>query len=164
MQCFYCGEPVACGKKRKKYDVASVRTIKTKDTILAICQERGDSWANAVQGRLLHVHDLCAADAVYHRACSTNFRTMKQLPAIHEQELDRATKKVKLGRPLEKERAKAFVDVCKYLEKNDNEQITIDDLIQHYGRNSCRYRAQCLFLHTHATETQGNLWKQDTCD
>ena len=69
-QCFYCGEPVACGKKRKKYDVASVRTIETKDTILAICQERGDSWANAVQGRLLHVHDLCAADAVYHRACS----------------------------------------------------------------------------------------------
>ena len=42
-QCFYCGEPVACGKKRKNYDVVSVRTIETKDTILAICQERGDS-------------------------------------------------------------------------------------------------------------------------
>ena len=37
---------------------------------------------------------------------------------------------MKLGQPLEKERAKAFAEVCKYLEKNGNEQITIDDLIQ----------------------------------
>ena len=64
--CFYCGEPATCGKKRKSYDVVAVRTVETKDTILAICQERADLWANAVQGRLLHVHDLPAADAVYH--------------------------------------------------------------------------------------------------
>ena len=89
-----------------------------------------DSWANAVQGRILHAHDLHAADAVYHRICSTNFRTMKQLPAIHLHEIDRAVKRVKVGRPLEKKRAEAFLDVCKYFEENDNEQITVDDLIQ----------------------------------
>ena len=33
---------------------------------------------------ILHVHDLHAADAVYHRICSANFRTMNQIPAIHE--------------------------------------------------------------------------------
>ena len=41
----------------------------------------GDEWANDVQARILHVHDLHAADAVYHKPCSVNFRTMKQIPA-----------------------------------------------------------------------------------
>ena len=41
-----------------------------KDKILAVCRERGDTWADTVQARLLNVHDLHAADAVYHRLCS----------------------------------------------------------------------------------------------
>ena len=40
---FYCGEPVACEKKENNYDVVTVRTVETKATILATCQERGDS-------------------------------------------------------------------------------------------------------------------------
>ena len=32
---------------------------------MAVCQESGDDWANAVQARILRVHDLHAADAVY---------------------------------------------------------------------------------------------------
>ena len=89
-------------KEEKHCDVVSVKTIETKDTILAImsCRKlRGDSWANAVQGRIytqLMLH-------VYHRVCSTNFRTKsKCLAAIHEQDID-TRKKVKLGRPLEKD-------------------------------------------------------------
>ena len=80
-ECFYCGQPVTLGRKRKSSDVITVRTVETRDTILAVCKERGDDWANVVQARLLHVHNLHAADAVYHRVCSTNFRTMKQIPA-----------------------------------------------------------------------------------
>ena len=64
--CFYCGEPAITGRKRKGTQVIAVRTVETKDTILAICHERGDDWAKAVQARILHVHDLHAADAVYH--------------------------------------------------------------------------------------------------
>ena len=63
-----------------------------QETVLAVCQERGDDWANAVQARIFNVHDLHAADAVYHRVCSANFRTMKQIPAIHEHE-DSSSKK-----------------------------------------------------------------------
>ena len=70
-------------RKRKGIQVIPVRTVETKDTTLAICHERGDDWANAVQARILHVHNLDAADAVYHRVCSVNFRTMKQIPVIH---------------------------------------------------------------------------------
>lgn len=93
------------GRKRKVSDVVPFRTVETRDTILAVCRERGDSWADAVQARILHVHDLHAADAIYHRACSTNFRTKKQIPAVYEFEhQDSCTKKLKLGRPPEKER------------------------------------------------------------
>ena len=37
--------------------------------------------------------------------------------------------KPKLGRPQDDERAKAFLEVASYLEDNDDEQITINDLI-----------------------------------
>ena len=69
-------------RKRKISDVVPVKTVETRDTILDVCKERGDDWANAVQARILHVYDLHAADAVYHRACSTNFRTKKQIPVV----------------------------------------------------------------------------------
>ena len=53
-------------------DVVPVRIAEIRDTILALCQERGDDWA-----RILHIHDMHAADAVYHRVCSANFHAMK---------------------------------------------------------------------------------------
>lgn len=36
---FYCEKAVAFGKKRKAVDVFAVRTVETKDTILAVCKE-----------------------------------------------------------------------------------------------------------------------------
>lgn len=66
-------------EERENTEVVTVRTVEIKETILAVYHERGDDWANAVQ--ISHVHDLHAADAVYHRVCSVNFRTMKQVPA-----------------------------------------------------------------------------------
>ncbi len=93
--CFYCGEPAKLGRKRKGLDVLPVRTVETRDTILGVCQERGDEWANAVQDRILHVHDLHAADAVYHKACRVNFRTMKQIPVIYEHEKGSLKKAIK---------------------------------------------------------------------
>ena len=90
---------------------------------LAVCQERGDDWANAVQVRILHVHDWHAACAVYHRVCTANFRTVKQIPAIHEHE-DSSLKTLKVGRPPEKQRTDAFLEVAIFLEENDDEQIT----------------------------------------
>ena len=38
-------------------------------------------------------------------------------------------KKPKLGRPQDDERAKPFLEVASYLEDNDDEQITINDLV-----------------------------------
>ena len=96
-------------------DVIPVRTIKLKDTVLTVCQERNDSWAHSVQARISSAHDLHAADAIYHKACDINFRTMRQIPtAFRKGEL--STKKAKLGRPEELDRTKAFLEVAKFLE------------------------------------------------
>ena len=135
--CFFCGQPAKMGDKRKGYAanaiVKTAKTIEVRDTILAVCHERGDAWADAVQARILHVHDLHAADAVYHQVCSVNFRTKKQVPAcaIHES----SSKRAKLGRPRDRERTQAFLEVASFLEENDDEQITIQDLIGRMGDN-----------------------------
>ena len=127
--CFYCGQPAINQAKRKSPEVISVRTIELKEKIFAVCRQRGDSWGATVQARILPVHDLHAADAVYHHICSNNFRTNKQIPADYQTETS-CTKKLKLGRPELQERTDAFLEVVSYLEENDDKQITISDLIR----------------------------------
>ena len=60
--------------------VLRVTTLETKHTVLQAYFERKDKWAEVVRARILHVHDLPAADAIYHQACSMNLRTKKQIP------------------------------------------------------------------------------------
>ena len=43
-------------------------------------------------------------------------------------------KRPKLGRPQVDERTEAFLEVARYLEESDDEQITIDDLIDLMGQ------------------------------
>ena len=124
--CFFCGRPAKLGRKRK-YDVLQVKTIGLKDSVLSVCHERADSWSDTVKARILHVHDLHAADAVYHQTCSVNFRTKKQMPMAQTTADD--LKRPKLGRPQDDRRAEAFLHVAGYLEDNDDEQTTINDLI-----------------------------------
>ena len=114
--CFYCGQLTKHKGKRKAFDIVNVRTVELKDTILAVCEERMDVWTDAVKKRIMHVHDLHAADAVYHQICSVNFRTKKNIPATFSGD-DSCAKKVKLGRPEDKERTDAFLEVAHYLEK-----------------------------------------------
>ena len=123
--CFFCGITAKLGRKRK-HDVLEVKTIGIKETILKVCQERADSWY-VVKARILHVHDLHAADAIYHQTCSVNFRTKKQMPMAQFATED--FKRPKLGRLQDDKRAEAFLEVASYLEDNDDEQITINDLI-----------------------------------
>ena len=131
--CFFCGTKVESGSnsKRKRLGEAfSVTTIETKDTILKICSERNDEWSEAIRARLMNVHDLPAADAVYHQTCNVNFRTNRQLPQLYETDELPAAKKRKVGRPQNEEKKQAFVKVAKFLEDNDDEQITVGDLVE----------------------------------
>ena len=63
---------------------------------------------------------------MYHKVCSGNFLTKKQIPAVHQHEMS-TSKRAKVGRPKYKERTDAFL-VANFLEENE-EQITFNDLI-----------------------------------
>ena len=126
--CIFCGRPIKLVRKKKKQEVLQVKTIEFKDTIMVTCRERADDWSYTVKVRILHVQDLHAADAVYHQTCSVNFRTKKQMPTAQLANIEDA-KRSKIGRPKSDERTVAFMDVVRYLEENDDEQITINDLI-----------------------------------
>jgi len=123
--CFFCGELITFGKKRKSYDVLPVKSVKVNDTVLGIFLDRSDFWADAVQSRILSVHDL----HVYHKVCDVNFRTKKQIPAAHEHGMN-TSKRAMVGCPKGKDRTEAFLEVTSYLEENDDEQITVTGWIR----------------------------------
>ena len=71
------------GNKRG-HDVFPVRTLDFQTTLNRICEERRDGWAEEVHSRISFSQDLIAAGAIYHRVCSTNFRTGKQVRLSHQ--------------------------------------------------------------------------------
>ena len=82
-----------------------------------------------VRARILHVHDLPAADAIYHQACRVNFRTKKQIPTQFASEQP-DVKKRKIERSQVEEKYDAFLKVARFLQENDDEQITVVDLVE----------------------------------
>ncbi len=69
--------------------------------------------------------DLHAADAIYHKLCSFNFRTGRNIPNINQTE----GKHPKVGRPESDVQNEAFLKVLEHLTNNDDEQITVYDSI-----------------------------------
>ena len=84
---------------------------------------------------ILFVSDLPAANVVYHKQCSVNFNTGKRVPqtfACRQSYDPSATKYPRLSdRPKDEVRSKVFLQVTRYLVQNGDEQITIQDLINH---------------------------------
>ena len=82
LNCLFCGNIVNRGPPRdgRKSDASEVRTDEFVKTIKKCCEERGDEWSYNVSGKIEYFSsDLHAADSVYHRPCSVNFRTGKQV-------------------------------------------------------------------------------------
>ena len=127
--CIFCGTTDPYEGKRTDYKLIPVRTHDFQEKVIDVCTQRNDDWANKVKARIDFVHDLHAADAVYHQACSVNFRTTKQIPQRYLSQHDNSGKRVKLGRPHDAKQTEAFMEVIRFLEKNDEEQTTISDLI-----------------------------------
>jgi hypothetical protein len=95
--------------------------VRTKDfqiNIEKICRERNDSWS-----RIQFVQDLHAADTVYHPKCSVNFRTGKSVSS------PTPNKKKTTGRPPKQDVQIAFQKTMDYLIENEDEQITVIELI-----------------------------------
>ena len=149
--CYFCGNKVDV----KSVDVCRVMTLETQETVLNKCNARRDTWAEVVKARILHVHDLPAAEAVYHKICNSNFRTDKQVPVSYAT-TQLENKKGKRGRPQNEEQNKAFYMVTEYLLKHSDEQITVQDLVakmnEYSGDSDCTtysqtYMKACLQKH-----------------
>jgi len=131
--CIFCGLPAKYDGRKKGYDVIPVRTKDFQESISDLCMKRNDEWSDTVRGRLEYARDLHAADAVYHQQCSVNFRTGKQVPQQYcSASTSDASKRPRLqvGRPIYSTKTVAFLKVAKYLEENDEEQITVNDLCE----------------------------------
>ncbi|CAH3187344.1 unnamed protein product [Porites lobata] len=125
-RCLFCSQPAKLTGNKRGHDVFPVRTLDFQTALNRICEERRDGWAEKVHGRISFSQDLIAAGAIYHQVCSTNFRTGKQVPPSHQ---TNGSKRQKTGRPTDKSRQEAFLEVAKYLKENDDEQITVNDLM-----------------------------------
>lgn len=126
--CLFCSTKVDFSKKHSATDEPQkVRTSEFTNSIKKCCQMRGDEWSISVLGRIEYLlSDLHAADCVYHKTCSGNFRTSRQIP----QEYCCVTaESKKCGRPQNEEQKLAFLKTCTFFENNDEEQITISDLL-----------------------------------
>ena len=133
MHCFFCGTDA---KRNSEERICYVKTDAFVQTILVHCKTRGDEWAVAVQGRNEHFGgDLHAADCVYHQSCNVNFRTMRDIPRPFTSV--ESAKRRKSGRPKDHDQDEAFEKVCVFLEENDEEQLTISDLVAKMGEYLC---------------------------
>ena len=94
-------------------------------TILKFCEERKDQWTVDVKGHIAFVNDLHSEDAVYHQACTANFRTGKGIPQL----FDDSTQSKPKSRPSDVKRESAFLFVANYLKENDDEHTTGNDLL-----------------------------------
>ncbi|VDI60803.1 Hypothetical predicted protein, partial [Mytilus galloprovincialis] len=123
--CLFCGQFADVKDKRKGTDVFPVRTKDFQSNIEKICRERNDEWATHVLTRIVFVHDLHAADAVYHQRCSVNFRTGKSIPSGTPKQ-----SKNKTGRPQHQQAQAAFQKTVEYLLQNEDEQLTVIELVE----------------------------------
>ena len=85
IHCLFCGEGDKGDRKRKNFELTPVRTFEFQKTVEQICRDRNDVWAIKVNDRVKTAIDLHAADAVYHKQCSVNFRTGKGPFPFHSQ-------------------------------------------------------------------------------
>jgi hypothetical protein len=125
--CLFYGLPAKYDGRKRGQDVIPVRTKDFQSSVKKVCNERKDAWADVIRGRLQYLCDLHVADTVYDQRCSVNFRTGKEIP---KQYSSVEPKRAREGRPVDNTRVDAFLKVAKYLEENDDEQITINALIK----------------------------------
>lgn len=132
--CLFCGQPAKYDGKKRGYGVTSIESKTSfQASITKACEDRNDKWGNEVAARIAFAHDVRAADAVYHEACSVSFRTGRQIPRRHSLDGEDTVYTGKRGRPKEIDRQVAFLEVAHYLEENDDEQITLADLVLKMG-------------------------------
>lgn len=90
-------------------------TLEIKNNILDRCLTRSDEWGLKVQSRLQSCNDLVAEEAIYHKNCFTKFFKINRVSTP--------------GRPCDYKKKETFEVLCQWLEVNDEELLTIQDVV-----------------------------------
>lgn len=127
--CLFCSQEVIRNNHGHDDIASQVQTNSFCETILAHCHKRLDDWAFIVKGRIEYfAKDLYAPECIYHQQCSSNFRNGRDIPEQFRTEPQ--AKRKKTGRPKNEKQQQAFLRVCDYLETNDEEHLTVSDLVR----------------------------------
>ena len=120
--CLFCGTHVVLEQR----DYSYVKTHNSTSTFMSYCWKRKNEWASIVKSRIEYYGtDLYAANSIYYHSCRNNFRNGCDIP-IHVQEKSVTdAKRKKSGRPKDDDKDQAFERMCKYLEINCEEQLTV---------------------------------------
>ena len=114
--CLFCSKEIAKSTHGHDEGASEVKTHCFPQTILQLCTERSDEWAFSVRGRIEYFgKDLYPADCIYHRQCSLNFRSGRNIPQKYRPNL--RAKGEKPGRPQDEDQRQAFLQTCKYFEE-----------------------------------------------
>ena len=120
--CLFCGQIDTFDSKHQRgHKLVPVRSLDFQDNIMQQCKRMNSKWSEKVMARIRSVHDLPAADAVYHQICSTNFRTGKSIPVVFMSDADEYPAK-KRGRLKDLFQEEVFLQVMADLQQNDEEQ------------------------------------------
>jgi len=131
--CYLCGKYVDQDKAKRfpnnvEYEFSRVMVLNVKETIMERCTQRrakhADEWADTVAQRLACTNDLPAEEAIYHRRCFQYFKSPSNFS------LDEAppNKRGRRSGSVDAAKKSAFLHVIEYLENNDDETITLDEL------------------------------------
>lgn len=161
--CLFCGtmvkEPDPKHYLRDVSKSITARTDKFSQNILDICNDRADDWALVVKGRVEYCGgDLHAFDCKYHRTCSANFRSGRQVPGEFRVGPSVA-KQRKAGKPKNEDQLNAFEIMCLFFEQNDEEQFTISalsDIMQKHLSNPDSGSYSNRYLKTKLKERYGD--------
>ena len=138
-QTVFCDCSDSYDGRKSEFSLIPVRTLALRETILKACEKHNNEWVGTVKQCILFAPDPPAANVVYHQKCSVNFKTRQQILQIcssSQSDTPRVAKCPKLsGRPKDEVRYENFLQVVRYLEENDNEQISIYDLTLKFVEN-----------------------------
>ena len=115
--CIFCSEHITQDTKnpfRKGGLVSSVKTLGFRANVIDCAKQRNDKWGNDVIDRLQNVYDLVAAESKYHRTCAQSF-FKKDYELTSTDSIQQ----------------KAFDELCKFLDKNDECQYSLRDLSEY---------------------------------
>ncbi|CAH1102063.1 unnamed protein product [Psylliodes chrysocephalus] len=119
--CLFCAE-VLDNNHPNRNPISLVSTMKIKDNIIKICNERNDEWGNNVLVRVNSVKDLVASEARYHKSCYTLFNRHGSNPKGKSNLCDNKS-------ALNLTKHNAFYQLCDFLENNYECQYDIKELM-----------------------------------